>query len=166
MSFRDKLLKLRSESKLSQQELADLIGVSRQTVSRWEAGKSVPSSNQIANICKAFHIQANDLVETEGEFSDNAEQEHTDPSLAESSREKKLSTPLIVLIGVFLLIAVIGLIVTIIYAVKDATYDTSSTVWIAAIPQNTPFVVLSVFIAVFIILLAVLLIYLLRSRKK
>ena len=38
-----------------------MLDVSRQTVSRWESGKSVPSSVQLSNLCKAFNIDANNL---------------------------------------------------------------------------------------------------------
>lgn len=44
-----------------------MLDVSRQTVSRWESGKSVPSSVQLSNLCKAFNIDANNL------FAPNAE---------------------------------------------------------------------------------------------
>lgn len=166
MSFRDKFLTLRDESNLSQQEAAELIGVSRQTVSRWEAGKSVPSTNQVANICKAFNIQANDLIESNGEISNADENTISNETPTEPSAKKKISVSILVVIGVLLFVAIGGLIITIVYAVKDAMYDTSSTVWIAAIPQNTPFVVLSIFVGIFVVLLAALLVYLLRSKKK
>lgn len=61
MDFRERLIKLRDERRLSQQELADLLDVTRQTVSRWESGKSYPSIQQLANICREFKIDANEL---------------------------------------------------------------------------------------------------------
>ena len=64
------------------------------------------------------------------------------------------------------LAALVGLIITIVYAVKDAAYDTSATVWIVSIPSNTPMIILSVFLALFIAVLAALFIFLLRGRKK
>ena len=45
-------------------------------------------------------------------------------------------------------------------------YDASATVWIIAIPQNTPMLVLCVFLAVFIVMLAAVFIYLLLRGKK
>ena len=64
------------------------------------------------------------------------------------------------------LAAVVGLILTIVYAVKDSMYDAGATVWIITIPQNTPMLVLSAFLAVFIALLVLLLVYLLRGKKR
>lgn len=40
MRFCDKLPKLRKENNLSQEQLADRLGVSRQAVSKWESGES------------------------------------------------------------------------------------------------------------------------------
>ncbi len=62
--------------------------------------------------------------------------------------------------------AITGLIITIIYCVKDAAYDTTATVWIISVPQNTPMIVLSVFLGAFIIALAALFVYLLKRGKK
>lgn len=50
--FQGKAYKIKDERRLSQQELADLLDVTRQTVSRWESGKSYPSIQQLANICR------------------------------------------------------------------------------------------------------------------
>lgn len=190
MSFRDKLIKLRTESKLSQQELADLLDVSRQTVSRWEAGKNTPSTAQIANICRAFGLQANDLMETASDVANSPSDEReniagerqsggiyaADNAISggkeggsggvDGARGIRAGRALFAVIGILLALAVGGLIVTIVYAVKDAAYDTSSTVWVASIPENTPFIVLSVFITALIAILAALFIYLWRSRRR
>lgn len=164
MNFRQRLIQLRDEHKLSQQELADMLDVSRQTVSRWEAGKSVPSANQIANICKAFHLDANEFVGAEVQPAENGgNTEAKDESKVE---RKKLSVTLLCVIGALIALSVAGFIVTICYAVKDAMYDASATVWIVSIPQNTPMIILSIFLTVFIALLTVLFIYLLRGRRK
>lgn len=43
MKIEDKLLKLRKEKGLSQEEVADRLNVSRQTISKWETGQSSPA---------------------------------------------------------------------------------------------------------------------------
>ena len=63
MTIREKLIKIRSDSGLSQQEFADKLNVARQTVTRWEAGRSTPSSAQILNICNVFGLDANEFLE-------------------------------------------------------------------------------------------------------
>lgn len=42
MNFSEKLQKLRKENKLSQEQLANLLDVSRQAVSKWESGTTYP----------------------------------------------------------------------------------------------------------------------------
>ena len=44
MTFGEKLLQLRKEHGLSQEELAEQLNVSRQAISRWEAGSSLPDT--------------------------------------------------------------------------------------------------------------------------
>ena len=170
MNIREKLIMLRNESNMSQQEFADFLNGSRQTVSRWEAGKSSPSFAQITNICRAFGIGANELLQTPvSNAEESAQQEKPldkDENVQQAKpvgRKKLLS---LCAIGACALAALVGLIITIVYAVKDAAYDTSATVWIVSIPSNTPMIILSVFLALFIAVLAALFIFLLRGRKK
>ena len=70
MQLREQLIQLRDKYGLSQQEFADRVGVSRQSVSRWESGKSVPSAKQAAALCAAFRLNAkaflNGRIEEEG----------------------------------------------------------------------------------------------------
>ena len=62
MKFGDNLRKLRKSKKISQEELADRVGVSRQSVSKWETGDAYPEMNNILQLCKIFHCHINDLV--------------------------------------------------------------------------------------------------------
>ena len=62
MKFGDNLRKLRKLKKLSQEELAEKMQVSRQSVSKWETSESYPEMNNILELCKIFHCHINDLV--------------------------------------------------------------------------------------------------------
>lgn len=60
--MKNKKMKIaRIEKDLSQEQLADLIGVSRQTISMIEAGKFNPSLQLCVSICKALDRTLNDL---------------------------------------------------------------------------------------------------------
>lgn len=60
--MKNKKLKLaRIEKDLSQQQLADLVGVTRQTIGMIEAGNFNPSLQLCISICKALHRTLNDL---------------------------------------------------------------------------------------------------------
>lgn len=67
MRFGEKLLALRKENKLSQEELASLILVSRQAISRWESGNSMPDAENIIQICKVFNVSTDYLLNDEYE---------------------------------------------------------------------------------------------------
>ena len=62
MIFGDNLKKLRKSSGLSQEELAEKVKVSRQSVSKWETGEAYPEMNNILELCKIFKCKNNDLL--------------------------------------------------------------------------------------------------------
>lgn len=62
MKFGDNLRTLRKEKGISQENLAEKVGVSRQSVSKWETGETYPEMNNILELCKIFHCNINDLV--------------------------------------------------------------------------------------------------------
>ncbi len=62
MKFGENLYNLRKSAKISQEKLAEEVGVSRQSVSKWENGESYPEMDNMLKICKIFHCKLNDLV--------------------------------------------------------------------------------------------------------
>ena len=62
MKFGDNLKKIRILKKLSQEDLAEKVNVSRQSVSKWETGDAYPTMNNLLELCKIFHCKINDLV--------------------------------------------------------------------------------------------------------
>ncbi|MCR4581276.1 MAG: helix-turn-helix domain-containing protein [Bacilli bacterium] len=62
MKFGDNLKSIRKSKKVSQEDLADKLGVSRQSVSKWETGENYPSMQNIVCLCDIFHCKINDLV--------------------------------------------------------------------------------------------------------
>lgn len=56
------LKKIRKEHHLSQEQLADELGVSRQAISKWESGIAYPEMEKILQICKKFNLNINDLL--------------------------------------------------------------------------------------------------------
>ena len=62
MNFGENLKILRKNSKLSQEELAEKVGVSRQAVSRWEVGDAYPEMTNIVALCSIFKCNINDLI--------------------------------------------------------------------------------------------------------
>ena len=62
MTIGERLLKLRREKNLSQEELANVLDVSRQTVSKWETDQSLPDSDKIIPLCNYFGITSDELL--------------------------------------------------------------------------------------------------------
>lgn len=59
----NKLVKLRKENKLSQDSLADKLGITRQTISNWELNITKPDIVQIKNISEIFNISIDELLD-------------------------------------------------------------------------------------------------------
>lgn len=62
MKFGENLQNLRKQKRMSQEQLAEKVGVSRQSISKWERGESYPTMNNIMTLCDIFHCKLNDLV--------------------------------------------------------------------------------------------------------
>ena len=62
METKDVLSGLRAQRGLSQSELADRVHVTRQAVSRWETGETVPSSDTLKLLSQVFDVSINTLL--------------------------------------------------------------------------------------------------------
>jgi len=62
MNLADNLKKIRKEHNLSQEQLADELGVSRQSVSKWESNQAYPEMDKVLQICKIFNLNIDELL--------------------------------------------------------------------------------------------------------
>ena len=62
MNLSDNLKKIRKEHNLSQEALADKLGVSRQSVSKWESGAAYPEMDKVLQLCKMFDLNIDELL--------------------------------------------------------------------------------------------------------
>lgn len=116
MNIGERLLKLRKQKGLSQEEIANIIGVSRQTISKWETGESNPDFDKIVPLCDLYNISTDELIR--GESKSNVESDNTKADISdlfevkdeEVEKEKdvisyqpiKRFEPLVVSVSVFL----------------------------------------------------------------
>ena len=63
MSFRENLLHLRASSNMTQEQLAMLLGVSRQSVTKWESERTYPEMDKLLKLCQIFDCSLDDLVQ-------------------------------------------------------------------------------------------------------
>jgi transcriptional regulator with XRE-family HTH domain len=119
----EKILKLRRDKGMSQEELASQITVSRQAISKWELGESVPDTEKIIQLCKIFSVSADFLL------NDEIESDMDIPAVRENSdRLKKKYNRLL------LWIISIGSIALIYLVLRELiSYEISSAILIAGI---------------------------------
>ena len=110
---------LRLEKKLSQEQLANMIFVSRTTITKWENGKSVPDSDKYELLCQFFNISIEELILSERKTSKNIN------SLSnailnfireQSKKNKRLKLMLVIC---FLIIILMFIGVTILYYISN-----------------------------------------------
>lgn len=81
MEFRDKLQQLRKQKNLTQEEVADMLFVSRTAISKWESGRGYPSIDSLKAISALFSVSIDNLLSGEELIS-----------LAEAENEEKTRT--------------------------------------------------------------------------
>lgn len=80
MTLREKLIVSRNKAGLSQMELADRLGVSRQAVSRWESGDTTPTMDKLKTLAKIYGVSLDWLC------SDAADREPPEAAKPEADR--------------------------------------------------------------------------------
>lgn len=85
MSFASGLYHARKKSGLSQENVAEKLGVSRQTISKWETGETLPDIRQSKRLAVLYHITLDELVEYD--FDEQQAREMID-SVSEEAQAK------------------------------------------------------------------------------
>lgn len=62
MNLAENLKKIRKENNLSQEQLAEKLSISRQSVSKWESGQAYPEMDKVLQLCKLFNVSVDDLL--------------------------------------------------------------------------------------------------------
>lgn len=103
MKFNEKLVKLRKEAGLSQEELGNKLNVARQTVSKWELGETTPEMDKLVKMSEIFNISLDELVKDE----------NREPQINNTNTQKLAGMMIKILkgIGIFLVIILIFYII-------------------------------------------------------
>lgn len=112
MKFEEKLMTLRKAKGWSQEDLSHQIGVSRQTISKWESSQTTPEMNKLIELSKIFEISVDELI--------NDVKEETN----EEEKEEKVYTkinlkPTNVLVIIACVLTIIGLMFSIVLYQKS-----------------------------------------------
>lgn len=81
MTLGETIKEQRTAHGLSQETLAEAMGVSRQAVTKWEAGQSAPSSEKLIALAKLFHISLDELIGNEAASSQAPQGKKPNPIL-------------------------------------------------------------------------------------
>ena len=89
MTIDEKISTLRRDAGMSQDELAEKLDVSRQSVSKWESGKAIPDSAKILALSQLFNVSTDFLLKDDQEFiyEEQAEPEKTAETVEEAETE-------------------------------------------------------------------------------
>ena len=88
MEFSEKLTRLRRRQGLSQEQLADRLGVTRQSVSKWEGGAAMPELAKLIALSELFGVSVDYLVKDRLETPESAGERGEDPARAERLERK------------------------------------------------------------------------------
>ena len=84
----NRLVELRKKSGLSQEDLADKLGVSRQAVSKWERAESSPDTDNLICLAKIYGVSLDDILNTDQSVEEIAE----DKRLSEEGKKEEGGT--------------------------------------------------------------------------
>ena len=125
MEFNNKLYELRKQKGFSQEELANRLNISRQTISKWEVGESTPDMEKLVAISDLFEVSLDELVKGEEPklaepseqivkselYSDIKEQVLTVDNKKKAKKGIKIAG---IILGIFVLIDVISFVIYVI----------------------------------------------------
>ena len=104
MDLGKKIIEMRKNSKLSQEQLAEKLDVTRQTISNWENGKFYPDIDALVKISKFFNISLDDLLKY-----DDKVLEYLKDSTDVVKSNKKLLYAILLNILVIILFIIVGI---------------------------------------------------------
>ena len=79
LEIANRLVRLRKENHLSQEELAEKIGISRQAVSKWERAEASPDTDNLILLARLYGIALDELLKTDGPVGSQEDQQQEAP---------------------------------------------------------------------------------------
>ena len=107
MSLGEKLLSYRKKKGLSQEEVADILHVTRQTVSKWETDQSTPDFDKIVPICDLYGVSTEELFRENGGGGTETNLKSDDLSSIEYHKKKALYTTVAVMLYILSVVVII-----------------------------------------------------------
>ena len=132
MKLGDNILKLRKDCKLSQEQLAEKVDVTRQTISNWELGETSPNPEQLKLLSKSLNVSIDELLNND-----------IKPVLVEKvNNTEKLAGLIIKILKVMGILFIVGFVAIILLSVffgsrqSSKTEKTEQTVQLSCVLNN------------------------------
>lgn len=100
----------RKEKKLTQEQLAEKLGITKNAVSKWERGMSLPDVSLFKSLCEELDISIEELINGEKDNSDEAKEKAIITTLNEKNRVKRNSKKVITTLCIVFAIILLGLL--------------------------------------------------------
>ena len=117
--------KLREKNKMTQLQLADILGVSDKTVSKWETGKSIPDASIMLELCNLLKISVNELLTGEHiameNYKEKAEENLLELQEKKVKAQKSLFRTELVWMAIAILLAPVHLMINYYYPNNSGT---------------------------------------------
>ena len=110
MNFAEKMIELRRQQNLSQQDLADRLGVSRQAISRWETGAVQPTADSVRGLAQVLQVSTDYLLndELDDPTPPRSPQPEQEPKPARKRRKWLLALAALVAVALLVLVTAAG----------------------------------------------------------
>ena len=122
MKFNEKLVKLRKENLLSQEELAEKLGVTRQTISKWELEQTTPDMDKLSQISKLFNVSVDELL--------NEADEPIKANQTSDKNNNKKNTAIVIILIIILIVVLGGVGISIFYKPANSVENGNENVGI------------------------------------
>ena len=106
MKFNEKIVMLRKNKNLSQEDLGNELGVARQTISKWELGETTPEMDKLIKMSEIFAITLDDLIKDT--------EPNIDKNNANNTNTQKLAGLIIKILKCICIFIIIVFVVTVI----------------------------------------------------
>lgn len=110
MTLPERLMKLRKAAGLSQEEVAEKLELTRQTVSKWETGQSSPDLDKVLPLCDLYHITPDELLHDGGSDEADELKAQKDAARVEELLEKSVAKKKLIGILSGIMLYVLGIV--------------------------------------------------------
>lgn len=130
-----KLAELRKKSKLTQSEVAEALGVSRQAVSRWETGEIIPSAKNRRRLSELYGEPLDDLVSVNVPAPEGAPELEPDvPAERENAKPRKMRR----IWFAAAVVMILGILISAIIYIATAEQEPDNPIPIEDLEKTTP----------------------------